>query len=278
MAEHKFKDFITSLLKKAGVNSKYTQLLTSEKYLNEFRLSFTHDSYNEKENYETYEFLGDPTVNDIIAQYIHAKFPTIVSVKWLTRIKHNLMSKKQLAVLAEECGFFEHILYGDEIIESLAQNPDLHNNNDYLSMLEDVLEAFIGCLVSCLNSMELQGVGYAVASKFFQTLLSGVEIEIDFEKVFDAKSRLKEIYDKMGWQFGKNVFYSEELKNKTGYVTYVYAYVNGDKRAFDTNKVFLTYVQGKTKTESEMAAAQRAIEILERSYKIYQIKSNPYEK
>lgn len=290
---HNFKLFIQGLLKKGRVKKNNIKLFTNETNLLIFREAFTHKTYNDEYNYELYEFLGDTTVNDITARYIHDRFPRIVSVKWLTRIKHNLISTKILGKFAEKDGWLPHILYGDEIAEIIA-GKDKEYSDDYNGMLEDVFEGFTGALVSVIDKEKRRGVGYAVAYNIVESYLDTLEISLQFEDQWDSKSRLKEIFDQYKWELDKNI-HSVRLdlvgsgKNKTidptiterlrGNVweTTIYGFPKGNKMISDENKMVIAKVTDKTKKLSQQSASEKGIKKLEK-FNIISIPPDPYQK
>jgi len=279
LASPQFTNFIATQLSFVGLNKRHIQLYTNDENIQDFRLVFVHSSADSKNNYEYYEFRGDTIVNDIIAEYVSEETKTR-NVKWLTKIKHNLMSKKTLSSLAENLGFEEYLVYGEKMVESLTRNPDKKTNKDYRSMLEDCVEAFMGCLVIVVNRHSKNQVGHGVARMFLRQLMKRyIKIEMDYSKVFDPITRLKEIYDAYKWGFIKKGFKSTfvvtERKNaqeETAYDVEIFGFPYGDKTPIASNKAKLVTYRGdfgQAKDEVEYAAAERAILELSSKYRIY---------
>ncbi len=284
-----FLKFIKSLLKRCKLKDQTIDAILSYKGrenmsgLECFRYAFTHKSYDGIEglNYELYELLGDTILNEIVVEYISRRFPRVVSVKWLTRIKHNLISKKVCGTLAEGLGFFKYILYGNEKEDEL-QVKDC-SNKIYMSMLEDTLEAFLGCLVDISNSMHKYKIGYHFAYNFISDILDEIRIPITYDEVFDAKSRLKEIYDKRGWKIKNEIQVSSKINNdapigmRTSHTVKVYGYPLGDKTSTYQNRVLLSCQEAKSIGIAEQLACEESIAKL-RKYNIVDIPPNPYER
>lgn len=278
-----FREFITDLIRRAGVSTKFIAKILTDENLEKFQEAFTHSSYG-KNNYEMWEWLGDTTVNDIVVKWLHAKHPRIVSVRWLTRLKHTLISKKTLSVFAEESGFFEHIRYGPEFQELLDRIPH-EKNKEYKTLLEDCFEAFIGVLVDVCDEGGRRGIGYSVAFKFLESYLDTVEVSLDFNVAFDAKTRLKEIYDRLDWKFSNKSFIVEMLESirEDGsrypyFEARVIGYPHGDKTPKPTNKFVFPPGTGTTKLEAETKACEEAIQIMGSQFNIYPTTVSPYER
>ena len=234
MANSKFKIFILSLLRRLDLNQQSLDAFTDEESMIEFSRAFTHKTWSKSFNYERYEFLGDTIINDTVAHYISVTFPHIQNVAWMTRIKHTLISKKYLAGLAHKAKFLEFIRYGDELKPILACSYEKANaslNKEYLSILEDVFEAFIGALRNIVDKQTVDGIGGVIARNMVHTFLDKKTISVNYDDIFDPKSRLKEIYDKFG---SKQLVF--ELKNvkelNTKHIDQLNRYLNNEFGSF----------------------------------------------
>lgn len=272
--DESFKDFIRKLLQTCNLKPEHIDFFTTPVNLHEYARAFTHGSYDPRFNYELYEFQGDVTVNNVIVAYIRKRFPHITSIGYLTRIKHTLVSKKQLAWIASEAGFAKHIRYGPDMEESLRENPDLIRNKDWLSMLEDTVEAFIGCTVELADTKWVIGTGYNIAYCLLANFLDRLKISTRYEDVFDPKSRLKEIFDKMRWPFDAGrpphkppIDHYWDPDARTARVR-VFGYPLYDRLATIRNRTLLAEVVGKGKDEAEMQACNAAVEVLKTRYGI----------
>ena len=273
--EPTFKDFIAFLLKNAKLDDVHMEFLLSAESLKRFQVAFTHKSVSIEatDNYELSELVGDSVINTIIISHIRSRFPRIVNVDWISRIKNTAISKDQLSVLAFNNGFLKWIHMSDagqehdsdvshekrELVNLFLYNSRIDPNDiasatlyrvsdgyidfkrdiaetfrigydklflnaKFKSLLEDTMEAFVGTLQSMIDKYEgakypdfaiygnLPGPGYAVCSYIISKFLSEVNIPIDYESVFDPKSRLKQhIFDPKSLSF-KEYFKTIELK------------------------------------------------------------------
>lgn len=298
MSGEKFKDFIASLLRRGRVNEKHITMLLSEENMKKALTAFTHSSIDPVENYEAYEFFGDPVINEFVPFYIRQRWPRIKSVKWLTKIKHNLISKKYLALLSRRQGLEEHIRVASELmtkkgkpfqvaeakkmLES-ARFGELSGQMSvvaYVSVLEDVVEAFFGWLVEVVEESGMShGIAVQISHNILRSFFDNEEISIKYEDVFDAISRLKEIYESKSrgyrWPNDKAYFVTQ-LENEKFKVD-VYGWPKGDKKVTNENRVLLSSVTGFDKDDVKQKAAAAALQTLDRTYHITEAPSDPFE-
>src|SRR5271156_4221669 len=112
-----FTNFIRSFFIRANLLESNILLFTGKKEMEMFLEAFTDASYDEIYNYELIEFSGDLDVNRAIGGYIRQRYPHIINVEWLTKIKHYLTSKRALSIIADKLGFVEYIRYGSVMNE-----------------------------------------------------------------------------------------------------------------------------------------------------------------
>lgn len=255
-----FKNFITSLLQRADLSNKNIEKYTDEESMMVFRQAFIHPSYDPAFNYEFLEFRGDVVVNLAMTQYLQHRFPNVVAVSWLTKLKHNLVSKNFLSTLSLSGGFFKHILYGKEIEHIVRKDPT--KNEMFVSMMEDVFEAFAGALTQVVDSISPRGVGYAISYKIIASFCDTQEISLDWEDVFDAKTRLKELYDVLEWgdlsEFISTRY--DKARNKTR------AIIKGYPRGKDKPKSDIVHAFGDNDKKAQEEAAENALDILLNRY------------
>ena len=279
------QSFVREQYSRGLINDAYIDKFTDSSSMKVYRSAFTHRTYEPivgeviEEHQERLEFLGDVVVNHVVAWHIHDRFPTIQSVKWLTRIKHNLISKKTLGMMAYEAGFEKHIRYGSKMKECIRENPDITSNVDYLSMLEDTFEAFMAAIVKAVNRHMGGCGGYEVARRILDSFLNVHDISLDPKKVFDAITRLKELYESknLGIKWPIAQAYRKTKLENGNFEVIVYGWPQGDRKPVFQNRVQLCRIIGRTKDDTSQAAAEKAIEILERTYRISELPPNPYK-
>jgi len=112
--------------KKIGINIKNQKLLVT---------SFTHKSYDSKDNNEKLEFLGDRVLGLVISKNLLKFFPHDNEGD-LDKKLASLVNKKQCAKIANDIKLQNYILIKNS-------KKDLHFENKILS---DCLESIIGCI------------------------------------------------------------------------------------------------------------------------------------
>jgi dsRNA-specific ribonuclease len=231
-----FKAFITdTLTQRVKIAERYIPKITDDDSMKKFRLAFTHPTYyiDADNTRERHEFLGDKQVNAAIAEYITVEHKdAFTSEDWLSNLFKRFVGKEVFAKFASMLGFHEHILYREykdiiaeydrarsaeekvaikkkygykfkEIIESRL------TEKQHMSVLEDTFEAFIGVLfMVCENKIGKGGTGSLVVRRFIRSFLSELNYEPTYDYVFDATTRLKELYEKIvtngkRWQYTK---------------------------------------------------------------------------
>ena len=282
-----FKIFIISLLERLDLNHQSLANFTDEESMIEFSRAFTHKTWSKTFNYERYEFLGDTIINDAVAHYISLTFPHIQNVAWMTRIKHTLISKKYLASLAHKAKFLDFIRYGEELKPILSGSYEKANatlNKEYLSILEDVFEAFIGALRDIVDKKTVDGIGGIIARQMVHTFLDKKTIPVAYDDIFDPKSRLKEIYDKYHWGFsvrnkGAHGMFTASMIVVRGFNgsfnVEVYGYPIGTLEKISINRRFLCVTQASSKEVAQQNAAQMALDVLRTQYNIQENRSSP---
>lgn len=299
-----FRKFIAGLMKRGKMKDSSIEELLTPETMKEFRVAFTHPSAGAERDYQLYEFLGDVVINEFVPFYLRWRFPKIISVKWITRLKHTLISKKYLAKLAREEGIDSHAIYGDEpfsdsegrsligMRKEIEANPDLNTNMHYLNMLEDIMEGFFGCLVTVITDPDKGGKAHGVAVEISHNILKSffgpVEITQNYEDVFDAVTRLKEMYESRarGYKWPtKEAFKYEKLESTDArgaptvkFRAIVYGWPQGKKNVVPENRVELAREVAINKDDAKQKAAMKALHVLDSTWGIKETPLNPFEK
>lgn len=150
-------------------------------------LAVTHRSWaNERgipEHYERLEFLGDAVLGLVTAEWLYAEHPHLPEGE-LSKLKAQLVSRAQLA---REAG-------GLKLGEALriGVGEERSGGREKASLLADSLEAVFGALY-------LDG-GYPAARKVIVSmLLSALDPKTTEIRTVDAKTRLQETCQALGW-------------------------------------------------------------------------------
>lgn len=275
-----FRSFVSSVLQKRA-RLQNTDRYTVPKYMKMFVTAFTHKSFDPENNYELPEFVGDTIVNMAVADFLQEWDERIISVQYLTRLKHNIISKKQLSTIADREGFWNHIRVSEKKRNKYdSMDPKVRiKNKKFQTLLEDTFEAFV-CTVNRVLKLELENgriLAIGLAINMVRSYISELNISIKYEDVFDAKSRLKELSDSRKWPFKNNVFVMKiDKKNDTKiYHLTIFGYVKGDKSPTDKNREVLA--QGQSEYEDDVVhdVCTQAIERL-KFYGVTKVPPNPF--
>lgn len=188
--DESFTKLISSILETGEISKRYiTELLTPEG-LSYFSTAFTHESVDRDNNYEFLETLGDATLDTCTIWYLAKRFPQIrckAGSDIFTKLKITLVQSKNFASLANELGFWEFI--------SMAKNLNEAEVKDE-KILEDVFESCFAVIQLLLDDKFGVGVGHVVCYKIIAKILDKKNIRIVYEDLVDAKTRIKELFDK----------------------------------------------------------------------------------
>lgn len=242
-----FRMFIERILKTAKLNRKYIDILLSDENIILYGSAFTSELIDETNNYQFYEQLGDLTGNKFIVGYIYTRFPFLKcseGVKVAARLRINYGSKTEFAKMAERLGFWPYISATTEARFTERE-----------SLLEDVFEAFLGVTESILDSTARAGVGYTICYKILQSMYDKVNFSLVYEDLYDAKTRLKELFDLHGEKLG--VLRYTDVQDTPDQVT---SYCT--RRDLLGNIIQMGIGRSKTKPEAQQIAAENGIVFL----------------
>lgn len=250
-----FLPFIVSILKSAHLQTHQIEYLTSQNNLHFWVTAFTSPTYHE-DNYEFFELLGDSVLNHCVVMILKNRFPDLCNpkgVKYLARLKIEHVSKQKFSLYAKKLGFEKFVL---------CDETEHMDGKVKRSVLEDCFEAFAGCLATLCDEMEACS-GYKYCYNLIESILSKERITLDYEVLFDAKSRLKEYIDQLRNHelTYDTVVIRDPVKDEVWYETrVVIKYPNGDLHKLSSAKE-------RTKKSSSQLAAKQAIEELKRENK-----------
>ena len=182
-----FKTFLINFMLNSGMKRSVIEQLCDEEGMELFNLAFTHKTADEENNYEYLEFLGDSVVNTSIVWYLNSRFPKLrgaKGVKIMARLKINLVSKNSFSEFAMKMDMWKFVSANEDVKMTKMKKT-----------LEDVFEALFGCITTLMDTKIREGTGYAVVSKLIKYLFDEIEISTKYEDLFDAKTRLKELFD-----------------------------------------------------------------------------------
>lgn len=248
----KFKNLVKSLLKKGSIDKSTRKKMLSDENLALYAQAFTSDSVNLAKNYEIWEQLGDLSGNKFIVQYFYNRFPQLKckeGVKVVARLRINYGSKNSFSQIAESLGFWDFI----------SSTNDLRHRKKK-SLLEDVFEAFIGVTEHIIDTIEDEiGAGYPSVYSILESIFNDMDISLKYEDLYDAKTRLKEMFDMFGDERLGRLVYREKERNVGDQLTVSTAFRVKDGRYIEIGKG-----SAALKADAQQAAAAAAIKALNR--------------
>lgn len=126
-------------------------------------------------------------------------------------------------------------------------------------MLEDCLESFCGVTEWLLDMRTRPGVGYAIVYDILKSVFDEMNISLKYSDLYDAKTRLKELFDAYS-ELGTWVF--TETKEDMIITSTVWRVPIGDKRR--GGRIKMGEGQAAKKGDAQQRAATRGLEFLKR--------------
>lgn len=246
------ESFIRQILRRGMEEDKIDKLFSDENSIEYFRHAFTTKAFDVNNNYEFFEQLGDISINKFIVEYIGRRFPQLRSsegVGVIATIRIQYVSKDLLSQLSAKLGFDKFIRFTDqEILEK----------HKFQNILEDVFEAFFGALEFTINKKWFVGLGYIYVYKILESIYDDLNIDINYENLVDAKTRLNEIVVQPDLEKRVLIRYENRHDKFTG-IYRTTLFINNDNAVTG---------EGLTKKISENIAAEQAIKKIEKIYNI----------
>ena len=187
-------EFIKRVFNKSKIDPKYMDVLTNPEALATYRIAFTSKTVDPDNNYELLEYMGDVEANAAVVWYFYEAYPQLrctESINTLNRLKIVHVSSESFSQFADDLGFWPHIMYNERVA---AEKPPLKKSRE--ALLEDVFEAFVGATQIILyNEFGLVGVCRQIIYNFIKPLFEAKTISFAPEDLYDAKTRLKELFE-----------------------------------------------------------------------------------
>ena len=183
-----FEKLIDDILKKGNLRKKYRKMLTSPSSMKVYAAAFTSELVDPNNNYQVLEQIGDLSGNKFIVSYMYQRFPQLEDradcVKIVARLRINYGAKQSFSEIARKLGFWPFISATNDLRQRKMK-----------PLLEDVFEAFIGATERILDRKKRIGVGYAIVYDILATIFDRMVISLRYEDLYDAKTRIKELFD-----------------------------------------------------------------------------------
>jgi len=256
-----FKYFLQNVLTTAtGISKEALDFLTSPENMAVYAAVFTHPSAcsDDVANYEFWEFLGDSVVNKCVMHYLCHKYSHMrskKSVKVLARVKVNYISKRWLAWFGDHFNFWEFIKADEKVLHSQKTK-----------LLEDVFEAFFGATEMLLDKKYCVGVGYYVCQNIMNNILVHNDMDLEYDNLFDAKTRLKELFDAIRYEQPTYTWINHTIHTHNNPVFEVTCTATFGGRSY-----LLGRGKGQLKIDAQQHAAQQALDTMKRTFETERI-------
>lgn len=215
-----FERFIRDLLaKQARLNPDRIDIIIKNN-LDNFLTVFTHKSVDQQNNYEFLEILGDVTVNKIVVQYYLDLYKkefigknnggNMGAVAILSRLKISGVQKKTLSDFGNSLGFWNF---------ARVDPSEIKTNKDRQSLIEDMFEAFIGCLETVVDLNFGAHTGHGICYVFMKPLIDTLKISTNYDDLYDSKTKVNEKVHMMNKMI--QVKYETRKTSDTRYESYL---------------------------------------------------------
>lgn len=169
-----------------------------------FEKAFTSAEADPDFNYELLEFLGDGKIKAFLVDYVHELFPEIDESDSLPAILTKAKTKYEAKTVLSEMGL-------NLGMKRFITATEHELSNSQKSSVEDVFEAFLGAIsVQVKKKYPSLPIDQAIIDKFLRYSYStklNTKIEIDYQKLTDSVSQLKEHYDRKRSREGIDIRY-----------------------------------------------------------------------
>ena len=277
LSEEQFRQHIKPLLfhlleKRSGMTNDAIKMYLSDDNLKYFANAFTHPSFDEINNYEYYETLGDATLNKCMVWYFHRRFPELKKQQGANKIMTNLktqnVARDKFSELSRRLDFQNYIRF------KAVEDPKRKMVNVLdKKMLTDVFESVMGCLEDIIDNTEkIPGIGATPVYNILATLMDqDRSISLEMAKVAEPKTQLLQLFETKRWPrivFKDRV--SEEEQNGTKLNYYYVSVILEFPHPVTNNTVKINMPEQKSlkKKDAEKAVAKAALELLKKSYNI----------
>lgn len=242
---------------------------------------FTSSTIDPSHNYEDLEQKGDAAANAFLVWYFYKRFPQLdcpAGVPIIARLKIKYASKNSFHSICEKLGFWPFI-----------QASQAKKDSQKKSLLEDVFESFIGATHQIFDKKYGMGFGFIIICRILTNIFDEIHISLQHDKLYDAKTRLKEHFDSNKHLGKLHTAYdpaskkitlsiikeptkpvnipidqlSTQLSNRIATIT---VSNNMAVVTYDPTKSFLSAASAPLKADAEQAASQKALQNLGVSY------------
>lgn len=195
-------DHIKSILKKLKV--KDVDRMFEPQYTEIWKKTFTHQTFDKVNNYESIEFVGDSVLKSCFSVFLFERVPNL-DPNILTMMQQNFTSKHYQHKLADDL----------DIPKFLRIKKKLEDKQR-----EDLLESFTGAIL--LVSKQVLGLGkaYEIIHRLLELLYEKIE-KINFAEVSKSELKLSSMQIKQILEAIKSKYYEKTSNTSSGVQTII---------------------------------------------------------
>ena len=277
LSEEQFRQYIKTPLfhlleKRSGMTTQAINMYLTDENLKQFANAFTHPSFDDVNNYEYYETLGDATLNKCMVWYFHRRFPELKKQQGANKIMTNLktqnVARDKFSELSKRLEFQNYIRF--KAIEDPKRK--MINVLDK-KMLTDVFESVMGCLEDVIDNTEkIPGLGATPVYNILSTLMDqDRSITLEMAKVAEPKTQLLQLFETKRWT--QIIFKDRKIEEEQNGTKLNYYYVTvvlefPDPSTNKLIKIVMPEQKSLKKKDAEKAVAKAALEMLRTKYNI----------
>jgi dsRNA-specific ribonuclease len=187
--EINLKTYLHNLLLPVVQDENIISKLLAPEYFQIWKNGFTEMTYDSENNYDLTEITGDSVLDLTFTDYLLDRLgPEInegkINEQGISSLTITYLSKFNQAQMSTKMGLTDHV----------RTNPYVMTT---LSIAEDLLESFFGCLFQIGNKIK-KGFGYILCYNFVVQLYKNIE----FDKMFlpgPAKTSIQQMFKSLGW-------------------------------------------------------------------------------
>lgn len=260
--------------KRSGIKTSLLNKYINNDTIYKFALALTHPSFDNENNYEYLETLGDATLNKCVVWYIHRRFPQLKTLPdanyRMSLLKSSNISRVMFAKLSNKLGIDKLIRYNPTYIKKGKVQHVIINDK----LRTDTFESIMGCIEDVIDYVEnIAGIGVSIVYNILASLMDEVPISIELEDIEDSKSVFlelvsqKKIFENKAIDTQSKHIVNTEVGDRTEY-TFVVSLTFKIKHPQTDRTLELSFVSepAKTKLQAEKQVYKTALSQLRKDY------------
>jgi dsRNA-specific ribonuclease len=144
------------------INKKYLDLMLEDMTI--WNKSVTHITYDDKDNYDTMEFLGDKALKFLFGKYLQ-QILDFVDQEILTNYDNNIMNANYQKYLCKKIG-----------LDKYMRVSKIYLDEDADTIIGDVFESFVDAIYDSAENVKL-GLGSVYLMRFLKYLFQDEDLE-----------------------------------------------------------------------------------------------------